>query len=314
MKKANPTAVGAFVLGAAALVIVGVIALGSGTLFRETHRYVLYPEGSVNGLTAGSPVKIRGVEVGRVLEVNALADTEHRTVVNQVIIEVDSDRFKRTGPETRPASERAEALVEEGLRGRLELQSLVTGQLYVGFDFYPDQPIQLAGIPSKYPELPMIPSLTEEVGSNLRALMNRLRKIPLEDIAEHLDATLAGIDALVNSPDLKAAVAELDEVVTDVRGTVDEARLAIADARKLVDDVDARVDPLLDSAAGALDQARSTLATVEGVVEPGADVRYDLTQALTELAEAARAIRRLADYVERNPSSLVFGRTPGGSQ
>ena len=58
MKKANPAAVGAFVLGAIALVIVGVIALGSGDLFRETQRYVLFFDGSVNGLTAGSPVKI----------------------------------------------------------------------------------------------------------------------------------------------------------------------------------------------------------------------------------------------------------------
>lgn len=313
MKKANPAAVGAFVLGAIALVIVGVLTLGSGTLFRETDYFVLYPDGSVNGLTVGSPVKIRGVEVGSVVEVNALSDIERKEIINQVIIQVDPHRFKRVGPAT-PTADRVKIMVENGLRGRLEVQSLVTGQLYVGFDFYPDQPAKYAGIKSEYPELPMVPSLSEEVGANLRGLMERLRKIPLENIAEHLDSALAGIDKVVNSPDLQAAIAQLDDTVTDVRGTVEEARDMLADARKLVDDVDEKVDPLLVSAQSALDQARSTLATVEGAVEPGADVRYELTQALTELSEAARAIRRLADFVERNPNSIVFGRTSGGGE
>ena len=310
MKKANPAAVGAFVLGAAALLIVGVITLGSGTLFRKTQRFVVYPEGSVNGLTAGSPVKIRGVEIGTVVEVNALSDPSRNDILNQVIIEIDPARLKRRGSE-QPTLERAEALVENGLRGRLELQSLVTGQLYVGFDFYPNQPVRLRGIESEYPELPMIPSLTQEIGNNLRAVMSRLQKIPLEEIAESLQGAMAGLDKLANSPDLAAAVAELDDAVAELRGAVGEARGTLADARKLVTDVDAQLDPLVDSAVHALDQAHRTLSTVESAVEPGADVRDELTQALEELTKAARAISRLADYLERNPSSIVFGRTSG---
>jgi paraquat-inducible protein B len=118
----------------------------------------------------------------------------------------------------------------------------------------------------------------------------------------------------VDSPDLEAALAELDETVSEVRVTVTDAREMVADARRLVNDVDAQVAPVADSAVGALDEARTTLASIDGAVQPGSDVRHELTQALEELTEAARAIRRLADYVERNPRSLVFGRESGGDQ
>jgi phospholipid/cholesterol/gamma-HCH transport system substrate-binding protein len=308
MKKANPAAVGAFVLGAVGLVIVGVIALGSGSWLRHTQRFVLYFDGTVNGLTVGSPVKMRGVEVGSVVEVNALADTEDVQILNQVVIDIDPSRFKRIGPEVgSDMVARAEALVQHGMRARLELQSLVTGQLYVGFDFYPDTPIKLTEIRSQYPELPVVPSVSQEVADTLRALVDRLQKLPLDQMVNNISSALAGVDKLVNSPDLQAAFAQLDDTVTEVRSTV-------RDAKKLVSDVDAELKPILASAADSLDRAQSTLANIDSAVQPGSDVRYELTQALTELSAAGRAVRQLADYVERNPNSLVFGRPSGGDR
>jgi len=301
VKKANPAAIGAFVLGGAMLVLVGVIALGSGAFLRNTQRFVLFFEGSVNGLTVGSPVKLRGVEVGTVREVNALADETRKDILNEVVIEVDPARIKRVGPSVGVA-ERAKLLVENGLRARLDLQSLVTGQLYIGLDFYPNAPLRLAGRESPYPELPTIPSVSEEVADTARAFIARLQELPLEEIAKNLDAALAGVAKILEAPDLARAVGELDE-------TVSGARLAVRDARKLVVDVDGRVAPVADSAVKALDQARDALAGVDSAVRPGSDERYQLTLALEELTQAARSIRLLADTVQRNPSSLVFGRT-----
>jgi paraquat-inducible protein B len=313
MKKANPAAVGAFVLGAVALVLVGVIALGSGTFLRDTQRFVLFFDGSVNGLTVGSPVKIRGVEIGRVLEVNALAEATRVEVVNEVVIEIDPERFKRTGP-ARNTVKQARALVEAGLRGRLEVQSFVTGQLYVGFDFHPKEPVKLMGIESEYPELPTIPSVGQEVSETVRGLVARIQKLPLEKIVQELDRTLTSVANLVDSPDLAAAIAGLDDTVSEADAALVEAREMLTDTRRLVGDVDARVGPVADSAVSALDEARAALASIDGAVQPGSDVRYQLTLTLEEVAEAARAIRILADYVERNPSSLVFGRTSGSGR
>jgi paraquat-inducible protein B len=300
MKKANPAAVGAFVLGAIALVLIGAIALGSGTFLHHTQRFVLFFDGSVNGLSVGSPVKLRGVEIGTVLQVNALSDATRKDIVNEVVIEVDPARLKRVGASI-DVERRTQQLVENGMRARLELQSLVTGQLYIGFDFYPDAPLRLAGLDPAYPELPTIPSVTEEVADTARAFIARLQGLPLEDIAKNLDAALAGVAELAQSPDLRNAIAQLDATLADIRHTV-------RDAGRLVVNVDGRVAPVADSAVKALDEVRTTLASLDSAVKPGSDERYRLAVALDEVAEAARSIRLLADTVQRNPSSLVFGR------
>jgi paraquat-inducible protein B len=277
MKKANPAAVGAFVVGAIVLLVIGIVALGGANLFAETVRYVLYFEASVNGLTVGSPVKVQGVEIGEVLEVNALADASKGEVLNEVVIEVDRSRFKRTGDQDQVRT--TEFLIEKGLRGRLETQSIVTGQLYIGLGFHPDTEVRLAEIPSEYDEIPTIPSFSAEVTDTLRKFLDRLEDAPIAEIMVGLDSTLEGISDIVNSPDLKAAVAQLDDTVKDARS--------------------------------AINQADATLASVNSAVEPDSDVRYQLSVALDELAGAARAIRLLADYIERNPNSVVFGRAQG---
>lgn len=278
MKKANPAAVGAFVLGGLALAVFGIISLGGANLFADTVRYVLYFESSVNGLTVGSAVKMQGVEIGRVVEVNALANAAKSEVVTEVMIEINRSRFKRTGPVT-SNERRTEYLIERGLRGRLELQSIVTGQLYVGLDFDPKSEVRLVGIPSPYDELPTVPSLTSELEHTVREVFARLKDAPVEDILAHLDSTLVGLSEIVNSPDLRRAVAQLDDTVADARV--------------------------------ALRQARSSLTSIEGAVEPESELRYQLSVALDEVAGAARAIRLLADYIERNPNAVVFGRPPG---
>src|SRR4030095_6980265 len=157
------------------------------------------------------------------------------------------------------------------------------------------------------PELPTVPSVSEEVADTARAFIARLQQLPLEDIAKNLDAALAGGANLVQSPALAATIAEMHRTVTDARQTVQ-------DARKLIIDVDGRVGPVADSAVKALDQARDALAGVDSAVQPGSDERYQLTQALEEVTEAARSIRLLADTVQRNPSSLVFGRSEAASR
>jgi paraquat-inducible protein B len=278
MKKANPAAVGAFVLGGLALAVFGIVSLGGANLFADTVRYVLYFESSVNGLTVGSAVKLQGVEIGRVVEVNALTNIAKGEVVTEVVIEVNRSRFKRTGPVS-PTERRTAYLIERGLRGRLELQSIVTGQLYVGLDLIPTSEVHLLGLASPYDELPTVPSLTAELEATVRSIFQRLKDAPLDELVVNLNTSLEGLSKILNSPDLAAAVAQLDD-------TVGEAR-------------------------GAMRQVRRSFADIDSAVEPDSELRYQLSVALDEIAGAARAVRLLADYIERNPNAVVFGRSSG---
>lgn len=303
-RQANPATVGAFVIGALALTVGGILFFGGGAFFKDTEKYVVYFEGSVNGLQLGSPVKLDGVEIGQVDHIRVIADLKEKLeAITETIIEIDRTRFERRGVDSLSRQERYQRMIDEGVRARLEMQSFITGQLYVALEVLPESEARLLAPPdAPYLEIPAVLTTTQEIERTVRSLIGRLQKLPLEEIVEKLDSTLAGIDRLVNDPKLSEAIANLD-------ATLAEARRTAAAARVLIRDLDGRVDPIADSAVAALDQAKQTLESVETTLEPGSPLSYQLAQTLRELQEAARSLRVLADYLERNPNSLVFGRT-----
>src|SRR4030095_1427639 len=138
-KKISPTLIGAFVVGALSLLVVAVIALGSGRLFRQTREFVLYFDNSVNGLRVGAPVKFKGVEIGSVKDIRLQLEEGGEINKIPVIIEIDLKKLTARGATIAPAVDREAFntfIVDRGLRGQLEMESLVTGLLYVALDFF----------------------------------------------------------------------------------------------------------------------------------------------------------------------------------
>src|SRR6516165_6379361 len=139
-KKISPTMIGAFVVGALALIVIAILVFGSGRLFRQTREFVLYFDNSVNGLHAGAPVKIKGVEVGSVKDIRLQLERGKEAKI-PVIIEIDLEKFISRGAiiAAQTAMDREalqKAIVDRGLRGQLEMESLVTGLLFVSLDFF----------------------------------------------------------------------------------------------------------------------------------------------------------------------------------
>ena len=131
-KKISPTMIGAFVLGALALIVVAVVALGSGRFFRQTREFVLYFDSSVNGLRVGAPVKFKGVEIGAVKDIRLQLEKGAQVNKIPVIIEIDLEKLTSRGATSEVARDLPtfhKAIVEMGLRGQLLMESLVTGLL-----------------------------------------------------------------------------------------------------------------------------------------------------------------------------------------
>jgi len=306
MKQANPTLVGAFVLGGLALVAGGVLFFGGGRLFSDLDRYLIYFDGSVNGLQVGSPVKLQGVEVGQVVSIHAIADTAHWEVSTETLIEIDRARFDQRGPRIADPVERERALIAGGLRARLDVQSLITGQLYVSLLVLPGSEARMIGPPDKpYPEIPAVPSTSQEVQRVVRGAVEKFEQLPIEDIFHKIDEILAGVNRILNQ-------ARLEETVANLNDTISEARGAIGDVRRVLRSVDGQIAPVAESAISTLDEARRALEAAQSTVSPESAVAYRLSETLAELSGAARALRELAVYLERNPNSVVFGRSPGG--
>src|SRR5512135_2362494 len=135
-KKASKTLIGAFVLGAVVLIVAGVVVFGGGKFFKKTIKYVMFFDGSVKGLQVGAPVTFRGVKIGEVTDMVLRFDPSNLAVMIPVYVEIDPEKF--LGSDTLKKAKPGQyyrALLDKGLKARLELQSFVTGLLMIGVDF-----------------------------------------------------------------------------------------------------------------------------------------------------------------------------------
>jgi len=209
-RKTNKTAIGIFVTGALALLVIGISVFGSGMLFKRSDKYALFFDGSVKGLTAGAPVVFRGVKIGDVKSVNLLYSPKTEDVHILVIIEVELTRVKGLSEDV--GYPNYEELIKYGLRAKLETQSLVTGQLMISFDFYPDKPAKLVGIMKQYPELPTLPMPP--------SVFETMQGLPIKEIAKDVQGTCAGLNKLVNSEGFRGmnnAIMEITQAARAMR-------------------------------------------------------------------------------------------------
>jgi paraquat-inducible protein B len=275
-KPASKTLIGGFVVGAVVLVVAGVLIFGSGRFLTERINFVMYFEGSVKGLNVGGPVVFRGVKIGTVTDILLRYNPADMSVKIPVIIEIDPDRVDVIGgvPHEADPQRAISQLVERGLRARLQMQSLVTGQLMVELDFHLDKPVKLVGGDTGYPEIPTIPS-------PLKELSKRVEKVPIEEIFQKLLAAVEGIEGIVNSPEVKGIISSLN--------------LAAEDISKLVRNIDGKIEPLASniedvgsSIEGTMGETRKLVRNINAQIKP-------LASSIKETAEDYGKLARNVD-------------------
>ncbi|MDO8662897.1 MAG: MlaD family protein [Candidatus Omnitrophota bacterium] len=202
IKKINKTTIGAFVVGGVVLLIVAILVFGSGALFRQSDKYVLFFNGSVKGLSVGAPVIFRGVKIGNVVSINLVYDEQTQEVLIPVVIDVELSRVM--GIPEMPGYPDYTKFIKQGLRAKLEIQNFITGQLMIALDLYPNKPGKFYGIIKSYPELPALP-----ISPDIFQVMD---DIPIKEITVNLGQTLAGINRLVNSE----GISELDKTLKEL--------------------------------------------------------------------------------------------------
>ena len=333
-KQWSKTVIGVFVMSGILLLIVSVILFGGGHFFTEKYRFVLFFKGSIRGLKTGAPVVLQGVEVGSVERIFLQEDPTTQSLPIPVIISLVPDQIATGGEQLGDLDEGIKSLIAKGLKGQLTLQSLVTGQLMIELDFYPDMPVRLVGSDLPYTEIPTIPSSLEQ-------LAKTFEKIPVEKLFEKLVSAADGIERTINAPELKEGLQAVsqaakgaDRLVARADGVVAEAgrliqnldrqltplgaslKTAADNAAKLLQHLDEQVDPIgrearetLDATRQLLVKAQSSLDGVDDFVGQRSELRYRLNRTLEEITAAARALRELGDYLERHPEALLRGKS-----
>jgi paraquat-inducible protein B len=202
MKRADKTKIGMFVVGAVVLLVVAILVFGSGALFKQSDKYIVFFDGSVKGLSVGAPVIFRGVKIGNVSSIDLAYDQETQSVLIPVVIDVELSRVQ--GVPDKFGYPDYQSLIQQGLRAKLEVQNFITGQLMLGFDFYPQDPQKMYKITKSYPELPALP-----ISPDIFEIMN---EIPIKEITSNLAQAVTGINRLVNSE----GITDLDRTLREI--------------------------------------------------------------------------------------------------
>lgn len=320
-KRANPTVVGGFVIGAVALVVAAVLVVGSGKFFGGKHQFICFFRGNVNGLKVGAPVKFRGVPIGSVVQVRinlpgvpvseVISRARSGTLQLPVVIELDENQFIGLGGRRKiliPSE--LNRLIEAGLRARLSTESLLTGLLYVDLDFYPDTPTHLLLKPgqTQYLEIPSVPTQFEVIQDAALRALARLDKIDFPGLILSIKGAALSIRNLAQSEELKSAIASLNSTLVNLQETSRSARAGLDDMRANLKPLMVSLKNTSDQAALAMDQTRTTLLSLQQSLNPDSPAMYNLSVAAANLAQASRAVRDLANQLQRNPSVLIRGR------
>ena len=310
-KRASPTLIGAFVIGALLLALGGLAVFGSGKLFRRTEQFVAIFSGSVNGLSVGAPVKFRGVQVGSVTSI--LLSLPGMTLPDlriPVFFDIDRDTTLKLGAMVNPADPSAlAALIDQGLRAQLQLESIVTGVLFVELDLFPTSQVTLF-LPkdSGYVEIPTQPTLLQEATQTAADVVAKLRDADIDGLVNAVRDAARGVNELAGSPELRQTLVAIRDTLATTRETLVEVKPRIAPLAGRFDSGVSRLEATLQKLDLTLGSVKTSLGSFDTLVDPQAPLVYQLTTTLTDLSEAARSIRQFADYLDRNPNALLTGR------
>jgi len=313
-RKANPTVIGAFVVGAIVIVVAAVMVLTSGQLFQKKLHFVMHFEGSVKGLAVGAPVRYRGVQIGTVKNIEIVLTPEQDARI-PVTVEIDPAAFTLVGYDRQMnLTEFREGINHscrnEGLRGQLQLQSLLTGQLFIQLDYFPGSPARFVET-GDTPEIPTVPTTLQEVSSILQDFP--LKKV-MQDVATAVAslAELAGDKALRGAiRSLNEALAEISKLAANLDSRTEGLEPALVETRRFM--VEGRqtltqATSTLAAAQRTFVKASETLVPIRRLVADDSELLESVDEALAALRDAAQAVAALADTLERRPEAIIKGK------
>jgi paraquat-inducible protein B len=255
----------------------------------EVRTFIMYFSGSLRGLSAGAPVDLRGITIGEVKGLSVEYERDAGRLRFPVEVDIFPQRIRGLdrrsdhplGIQTDSAGRALlDSLVAHGMRAELKTGSLLTGQKYVALDFHTDLPRDHVGWDASPPVFPTAAGALDEIQDSVVSIAKKLEKVPLDEIAARLLATMATLDDTLKNAD------------------------------RLVRQLDGTIAPQISD---TLKEAQGAMKNAKDVLGQDAPLQSDLSATLLELSRAAKSVNALVDYLERHPEALLRGK-PGESK
>jgi paraquat-inducible protein B len=242
---------------------------------------------SVRGLALNAPIDFRGITLGNITAISAEYNEAHQRFDMKVETEIYPKRLGSIGSGDNSARTRdegqevIESMIARGLRAQLRTANLLTGQLYVALDVFPQAPRIKPRPDEPVLEIPTMATSLGELQSTIASIATKLDAFPLEQIGKDLGQTLRNANQMTDA------------------------------ATHLMQRLDAEIAP---EAHAALVEARKAIASAERAVKPDSPLSQDAREAMLEIRRAAAAVRELADYLDRHPEALLRGKKDAGGK
>jgi paraquat-inducible protein B len=316
-KRVSPAVIGAFVVASFAILVVALIVVGSGRMFTKPVRFICMFQGNLNGLKIGAPVKVRGVQIGTVAAIQLrLLPSQGQMLPGikglrlPVIIDVDrSQLLARGGTGEALETSGFDNMVKQGMRAQLDVESLLTGLLYIDLDLHPGtQPDFVLEPDGPYREIPTVPTDLAQIQERLTQALEKFETIDFQALVVSITDAANSVKALTGSPELKATLESL-------KGTIANLNQAVNSARDLLNNANAKVGPLVadiressDEANNTMKETRAALVSLQQALDPNSPLAVHLNQTLDSLTETSESLGEFTDYLQRNPGALIRGR------
>jgi phospholipid/cholesterol/gamma-HCH transport system substrate-binding protein/paraquat-inducible protein B len=348
MEKFSYFKIGIFVISAVVIGIIGVVVLGVGTIFQKKSIVETYIDESVQGLDVGSPVKFRGVPVGRVEQIS-LTSAEYSTKREYVVVRmsISSNMFQFQVND--PKSEQLKEALDRGFRIRIAPQGL-TGVAYLEADYLDPErnpPLEIDWQPY-YPYIPSTRSRITQLSEAVERILRNFSDIDIAQLSQTIDKSLVAmtklaenanldkiggqtnallnelretnrqINALVSNPELKTAIADASASAGRARQIIERAEKPV---NQMLTDLPQATESLsrlvkrLDSVATDLPETSGQLRqTIQRMNRLIANQQRDIEKTMDNLRAVSENMKEITDNSKKYPSQVLFGAPPPPSK
>ena len=309
-----------FVMAASIIAVAAVMVFGAAKFFSRTENFISFFSESVNGLDVGAPLKYKGVKIGKVEGIFISSSKNIKESSVSVVYSIDIDQLRRkTGTDFKDYSDWMDEQIAEGLRAKLNYQSIVTGMLYIELDFIADKgekyDLKYGG--TRFKEIPTAKSGLSELAKGFEKTMADVAKIDFAAIGQNVHSAIVkvnekldGIDAKAISDSAVSALKGVDELARnkDVAESIKKLDALLSDSDALVNDARAELKKFSASGTSIMARLDEVLRNVNSVVAPQSPFRYQIAVLLKTMNESMICTSSFTEYRQPNPSSPLTGK------